>query len=170
MTYTYYRYETGIWYLANKFNHVVIPCEDIRQIPSNFKFVTERRWDKIPEYNIIQYFHPVNMHSVFSTFCIGITSNTTRLVFRTEWGTEFNNWRIFNNLRKGDYYTRITITTENPLPLAEDFISEYVWTNERGIEVKGCPWYKMELQHAINREYVIQPDDIVSIQLQHYQI
>lgn len=130
----------------------------------------ERGWNSIPQYNVIQYFHPVTVHSVFSTFCRGTTNVITRLVFRAEWGTEFDAWRRYNNLRQGDYFTRITITTDKPLPLAEDYISEYEWTNERGIDVKGCPEHAMQLQGVTCREYVVQPDDIISIQIQHYQI
>lgn len=170
MTHTYYRYESGIWHLLNKWNYFAVPDENIRRGSLAYSYseiALEKGFDSIPEYKIRQYFQNVGKCSVFSTFCNGTTDTTTKLVFGTECSSEFDAWRKHNNLIKGDPFTKIIITTDKPLTLVEDYLSDYVWTNGKGEYMTGIPIYTLQQQGTA---YVVHPEDIVSIGIQHFKI
>jgi hypothetical protein len=48
-------------------------------------------------------------------------------------------------LRKGDSFSRIVITTDKPLPLAEDYTAQYEWVGPDGQSRYGCPILAMQL-------------------------
>lgn len=142
--YIYYRFEKGWWSADKSFNYLI---------------------DPYGQRNL--YFYPINQYDVFNTFCVarafGGTGNPTRLVFNQPLGGNFEAWRRANLISRGMKITIIKIYTNQPLPLAEDYVQNVVWVNERNQEVSGCPREMLIIYGAIYREYVVQPDQIAAI-------
>jgi hypothetical protein len=171
--YTYYRLERGWWW----FNPDLPPtCRVYRpthsQIPVNPLNMPPAAWDvEVHNYLLNRgyqcdpYIYPINPFDVYNTFCQSLnvgapTGHPTRLVFRELTRSNLDRWLEYHQIPPGAPITIVTVTTTQPLPLAEDYIRN-IFRGEG--QLSGCPSLAMAYQGVRGHEYVLQPSHLVNL-------
>lgn len=172
--YEYVRYEKGVWFATRDFGVALRPVYmDYRNVDYSTALNLDRNDPLL--YKRERIFYDVVSADVFNTFCmsgaIGGTGNPVRLVFASGDKVGLTAWMNANNIQMDENFTQITIRTDTPLPLAEDYTRDVYWSKplpgDREVTGIGCPRQMMEAQGAAGREYVVNPDLIQAIQVGH---
>ena len=123
----------------------------------------------VNQQSIRPYIYPVSTRDVFATFGFsieGVSTQHARLVFRDLGRGNF--LAAVGNFEPGEIITVVKFQTNQPLVLAENFTRDVSWTDPQGRSRVGLV-SSAGVQNASSREYVIQPEHILSITTAAYR-